>query len=103
MDDAAFPVDEVVVEEETVCVKDEPEEVVIPTCDSSSGNVDDFLTCISSPALGSLDKEACLADTYSDSGYEGSPSPFSSMSSPLYPEGSWDIFDNALFPQLISV
>ncbi|KAM9744593.1 X-box-binding protein 1 [Menidia menidia] len=82
-------------EEERVCVKDEEEEVevVIPTC---PGQVEDFL----SP----LEKEACLADAYSDSGYEGSPSPFSDMSSPLCPQSSWeDMFANELFPQLISV
>nr|XP_057925782.1 LOW QUALITY PROTEIN: X-box-binding protein 1 [Doryrhamphus excisus] len=97
---ASFPVAEVVVEEdERVCVKDEPEEVVIP------GRMDDdFLCAASSPALGGLDKEACLADTYSDSGYEGSPSPFSDMSSPLCSESPWDdMFANELFPQLISV
>lgn len=100
-DEVAFPITEVVVEDETVCVKDEPEEVVIPSCHSQ---VDDFLSAASSTALNGLDKEACLADTYSDSGYEGSPSPFSDMSSPLCSESSWDdVFANELFPQLISV
>ncbi|XP_054628981.1 LOW QUALITY PROTEIN: X-box-binding protein 1 [Dunckerocampus dactyliophorus] len=96
---ASFPVAEVVeVEDERVCVKDEPEEVVIPT------QMDDFLCTTSSPALSGLDKEACLADTYSDSGYEGSPSPFSNMSSPLCSDSPWDdMFANELFPQLISV
>ncbi|XP_061625204.1 LOW QUALITY PROTEIN: X-box-binding protein 1 [Phyllopteryx taeniolatus] len=102
---ASFPVAEVVVEEdeEDVCVKDEPEEVVIPT------KMDDFL-CIATatsstlPAISGLDKEACLGDNYSDSGYEGSPSPFSDMSSPLCSENAWDdIFASELFPQLISV
>lgn len=103
IDEATFHVDEVVVEEETVCVKDEPEEVVIPSCDGHS-QVDDFFSEASSPALKGLDKEACLADTYSDSGYEGSPSPFSNISSPLCSESSWeDMFANELFPQLISV
>ncbi|XP_041792745.1 LOW QUALITY PROTEIN: X-box-binding protein 1 [Chelmon rostratus] len=103
IDEATFNVAEVVVEDETVCVKDEPEEVVIPSCDSHS-QVDDFFSGTSSPALSGLDKEACLADTYSDSGYEGSPSPFSDMSSPLCSESSWDdMFANELFPQLISV
>ncbi|XP_063753605.1 LOW QUALITY PROTEIN: X-box-binding protein 1 [Eleginops maclovinus] len=93
----------VVLEEETVSVKDEPEEVVIPSCDTHS-QVDEFFSETSSPALGGLDKEACLADTYSDSGYEGSPSPFSDMSSPLCSESTWeDMFANELFPQLISV
>ncbi|GAA6218627.1 X-box-binding protein 1 [Lates japonicus] len=101
IDEASFPISEVVVEDETVCIKDEPEEVVIPSCTSQ---VDDFFSAASSPALSGLDKEACLADTYSDSGYEGSPSPFSDMSSPLCSESSWeDMFANELFPQLISV
>lgn len=110
IDEASYAVGAVVVveeeeeeadEEESVCVKDEPEEVVIPACDAHS-QVDDFLS--SSPALSRLDKEACLAETYSDSGYEGSPSPFSDMSSPLCAESSWeDMFANELFPQLISV
>ncbi|XP_054466762.1 LOW QUALITY PROTEIN: X-box-binding protein 1 [Anoplopoma fimbria] len=101
--EAAFDVADVVVvvEEETVCVKDEPEEVVIPSCDAQSA-VDDFFSGASPPALGGLDKEACLADTYSDSGYEGSPSPFSDMSSSLCSESTWDdMFANELFPQLI--
>ncbi|XP_029366468.1 LOW QUALITY PROTEIN: X-box-binding protein 1 [Echeneis naucrates] len=103
IDEAAFPITEVVVEEETVCIKDEPEEVVIPSCDAHS-QVADFFSTAPSPALSGLDKEASLADTYSDSGYEGSPSPFSDMSSPLCPETSWDdMFANELFPQLISV
>lgn len=104
IDETTFNINEVVVvEEETVCIKDEPEEVVIPSCDGHS-QVDDFFSGTSSPALSGLDKEACLADTYSDSGYEGSPSPFSDMSSPLCAESSWDdMFANELFPQLISV
>lgn len=103
IDMATFHVDEVVVEEETVCIKDEPEEVVIPSCNGQS-QVDDLFSAAPSPALRGLDKEANLAETYSDSGYEGSPSPFSDMSSPLCSESSWeDMFANELFPQLISV
>ncbi|KAM4616605.1 LOW QUALITY PROTEIN: X-box-binding protein 1 [Polymixia lowei] len=103
IEESAFPVAEVEVEAESVCVKDEPEEVVIPDSDPHS-QVDDFLSAASSPALGGLDKEAYLADAYSDSGYERSPSPFSNMSSPLCSESSWDdVFANELFPQLISV
>ncbi|XP_072456163.1 LOW QUALITY PROTEIN: X-box-binding protein 1 [Notamacropus eugenii] len=46
----------------------------------------------------------CLLDACSDSGYEGSPSPFNDMSSPLGAGHSWeDAFANELFPQLISV
>lgn len=104
-EEEVFPDAEVVVvlEEETVSIKDEPEEVVIPSCDGHS-QVDEFFSTTPSPALSGLDKEACLADTYSDSGYEGPPSPFSNMSSPLCSESSWeDMFANELFPQLISV
>ena len=47
---------------------------------------------------------SCLLDSHSDCGYEGSPSPFSDMSSPLGTDHSWeDTFANELFPQLISV
>ncbi|XP_068167458.1 LOW QUALITY PROTEIN: X-box-binding protein 1 [Antennarius striatus] len=103
VDENSFPVIEVLVEDETVCVKDEPEEVVIPSCNSHS-KADDVFSGAPHPTLGRPDKEACLADTYSDSGYEGSPSPFSDMSSPLCAESAWDdIFANELFPQLISV
>lgn len=106
MDEASYPIAEVVVveeEEETVCVKDEPQEVVIAGRNGQS-QVDDFFSRASSPAFSGLDKEASLVDTYSDSGYERSPSPFSNMSSPLCSESSWDdMFANELFPQLISV
>ncbi|XP_048860624.1 X-box-binding protein 1-like [Brienomyrus brachyistius] len=45
-------------------------------------------------------EEGCyLSELYSDSEYERSPSPFGSMSSPLWD----DIFASELFPQLISV
>ncbi|XP_046283208.1 LOW QUALITY PROTEIN: X-box-binding protein 1 [Marmota monax] len=51
-----------------------------------------------------LKPSSCLLDAYSDCGYEGSPSPFSDMSSPLGVNHSWeDTFANELFPQLISV
>ncbi|XP_077895793.1 LOW QUALITY PROTEIN: X-box-binding protein 1 [Ictidomys tridecemlineatus] len=51
-----------------------------------------------------LKPSSCLLDAYSDCGYEGSPSPFSDMSSPLGVNPSWeDTFANELFPQLISV
>lgn len=104
IDEASYPIAEVVVEEETVCVKDEPQEVVIAIGRSGQSQMDDFFSGASSPAFGGLDKEASLVDTYSDSGYERSPSPFSNMSSPLCSESSWeDMFANELFPQLISV
>ncbi|CAL8248995.1 unnamed protein product [Merluccius merluccius] len=101
-DDAATDADdEVEVEPETVYVKDEPEEVAIPR----GQQTDDFLSAASPAALGGLDTEADLADAYSDSGYERSPSPLSNMSSsPLCSESSWDdVFANELFPQLFSV
>lgn len=102
-DETTFPITEVVVDAETVCIKDEPQEVVI-TSTNSQGQVDEFISGASSPAFGGLDKEACMLDTYSDSGYERSPSPFSNMSSPLCSGSSWDdMFANELFPQLISV
>ncbi|MCI4392881.1 hypothetical protein PGIGA_G00151060 [Pangasianodon gigas] len=96
--------EEVEVEVETVSIKDEPEEVVIPVTDNDSIGVDDFLSEASSSFRG-YDKAAYLmSDTYSDSGYERSPSPFSDMSSPLCSDSSWeDMFANELFPQLISV
>ncbi|XP_012869911.1 PREDICTED: LOW QUALITY PROTEIN: X-box-binding protein 1 [Dipodomys ordii] len=51
-----------------------------------------------------LKPSSSLLDAYSDCGYEGSPSPFSDMSSPLGANHSWeDSFANELFPQLISV
>ncbi|XP_009944927.1 PREDICTED: LOW QUALITY PROTEIN: X-box-binding protein 1, partial [Leptosomus discolor] len=52
----------------------------------------------------SLAASSCLLDACSDSGYEGSLSPFSDMSSPLDADHAWeDSFANELFPQLISV
>lgn len=107
------------VEVESVYVKEESEEVgIIPdeplphhhvttTTTTTTSSVDDFFS--PSPALcetGGFEKTAslALADGYSDSGYERSPSPFSDMSSPLCHEGAWDdVFANELFPQLISV
>lgn len=51
-----------------------------------------------------LKPSSCLLDAYGDCGYEGAPSPFSAMSSPLGVNHSWeDTFANELFPQLISV
>ncbi|KAK6306020.1 hypothetical protein J4Q44_G00229450 [Coregonus suidteri] len=105
MEEEAFSLAEEVGEVE-VCVKDEPEEVVI--IPESHGVLDDFLSAVSPTsdlALGGLEKTGTyLTDACSDSGYEQSPSPFSDMSSPLCSEGSWDdVFANELFPQLISV
>ncbi|GCB73880.1 hypothetical protein scyTo_0002962 [Scyliorhinus torazame] len=50
------------------------------------------------------EKPTCPTDSYSDSDYEGSPSPLSDMSSPLTLDNSWeDTFTSELFPQLIAV
>ncbi|XP_032561926.1 LOW QUALITY PROTEIN: X-box-binding protein 1 [Chiroxiphia lanceolata] len=52
----------------------------------------------------SLETSNYLLDACSDSGYEGSLSPFSDMSSPLGTDHVWeDSFASELFPQLISV
>ncbi|XP_056120849.1 LOW QUALITY PROTEIN: X-box-binding protein 1 [Rhinichthys klamathensis goyatoka] len=102
-DSVVFEVDEEIeLEDQTVSVKDEPEEVVIPETDQNPDMVDDFLSDASS--FSGYEKASCLTDAYSDSGYERSPSPFSNISSPLCSEGSWDdMFATELFPQLISV
>lgn len=85
--------------ETVVCIKDEPEEVEVIT-----GHQADFTSSSSPPSsLSGLDQDASLADTYSDSGYERSPSPFSQLPSPLDTETSWDSFASELFPQLITV
>ncbi|XP_055652378.1 LOW QUALITY PROTEIN: X-box-binding protein 1 [Falco peregrinus] len=56
------------------------------------------------PSHYSLAASSSLLDACSDSGYEGSLSPFSDMSSPLDTDHVWeDSFANELFPQLISV
>ncbi|XP_037009213.2 LOW QUALITY PROTEIN: X-box-binding protein 1 [Artibeus jamaicensis] len=69
---------------------------------------DDFIPELGIPDLLSsshcLKPSSCLLDAYSDCRYEGSPSPFSDMSSLLGVDHSWeDSFANELFPQLISV
>lgn len=52
----------------------------------------------------SLEPSSYLLDGCSDSGYEGSLSPFSDTSSPLGADHAWeDSFAKELFPQLISV
>lgn len=52
----------------------------------------------------SLEASSYLLDGCSDSGYEGSLSPFSDTSSPLGTDHAWeDSFAKELFPQLISV
>ncbi|XP_066226673.1 LOW QUALITY PROTEIN: X-box-binding protein 1 [Saccopteryx leptura] len=69
---------------------------------------DDFIPELGIPDLLSsshcLKPSSCLTDSYSDCRYEGSPSPFSDMSSLLGVDHSWeDTFASELFPQLISV
>lgn len=77
-----------------VSVKEEPVDSFMPELGFSH-----LLSSHCSPAASSYLLDAC-----SDSGYEGSPSPFSDMSSPLATEHGWeDSFANELFPQLISV
>ncbi|XP_062942281.1 LOW QUALITY PROTEIN: X-box-binding protein 1 [Cynocephalus volans] len=77
-----------------VSVKEEPIDDFIPEL-----GVSDLLS-----SSHCLKPSSCLLDAYSDCGYEGSPSPFSDMSSPLGVNHSWeDTFANELFPQLISV
>lgn len=74
----------------SVSVKEEPADVLLPELGISH--------------LLSPDQKQALIDASSDSGYEGSPSPFSDLSSPLGTDCAWDeAFANELFPQLISV
>lgn len=77
-------------------VKEEPPDDLLPELSIS------HLLASSTP---NLQASPCLLDAASDSGYEGSPSPFSDLSSPLgTAEYTWDdAFANELFPQLISV
>ncbi|XP_033030371.1 LOW QUALITY PROTEIN: X-box-binding protein 1 [Lacerta agilis] len=77
-----------------ISVKEEPVNVLLPEL-----GVSHLLTSDQKPQL-----TPCLLDASSDSGYEGSPSPFSDLSSPLDAEYGWEeAFANELFPQLISV
>ncbi|KAL4609677.1 X-box binding protein 1B-like [Arapaima gigas] len=80
--------DEVAALVEMCSVKEESEEGLVPKV-----TVGDFLV------PGSPKETSCLSEANCDSGYEQSPSPFSSMSSPLWD----DIFATELFPQLIHV
>ncbi|XP_065425024.1 X-box-binding protein 1 isoform X3 [Chrysemys picta bellii] len=80
--------------ESPVSVKDEPIDNFLPELGISNLLSSDH----------SLETSCCLLDACSDSGYEGSPSPFSDLPSPLSTVHSWeDTFANELFPQLISV
>ncbi|XP_041436339.1 transcriptional activator hacA-like isoform X3 [Xenopus laevis] len=75
------------------CVKQEPQEDgLVPILGMQS-----FLPC----SENNLEKSNIL-DTGSDSGYEGSSSPFSDLSSPLNSDRVWeDSFSTELFPQLL--
>ncbi|XP_015282761.1 PREDICTED: X-box-binding protein 1 [Gekko japonicus] len=76
-----------------VSVKEEPTDVLLPELGMSHLLSSDPQQQQQSPMDGS-----------SDSGYEGSPSPFSDLASPLGTDYVWDeAFANELFPQLISV
>lgn len=80
--------------ESPVSVKEEPIDNFLPELGISNLLSSDH----------SLETSCCLLDARSDSGYEGSPSPFSDLPSPLSTDHSWeDTFANELFPQLISV
>ncbi|XP_038228972.1 LOW QUALITY PROTEIN: X-box-binding protein 1 [Dermochelys coriacea] len=80
--------------ESPVSVKEEPTDNFLPELGISNLLSSDH----------SLETSCCLLDARSDSGYEGSPSPFSDLPSPLSTDHSWeDTFANELFPQLISV
>lgn len=82
------------VPEVPVSVKEEPVDSFMPEL-----GISHLLSSHHSPAASSY-----LLDAHSDSGYEGSLSPFSDLSSPLDVDHTWeDSFANELFPQLISV
>ncbi|XP_013921367.1 PREDICTED: LOW QUALITY PROTEIN: X-box-binding protein 1 [Thamnophis sirtalis] len=74
-----------------ICVKEEPADTLLP----------DLGLC---HLLSPDQRPPSLLDAASDSGYEGSPSPFSDLSSPVDADCSWEeAFAKELFPQLISV
>ncbi|XP_039218806.1 LOW QUALITY PROTEIN: X-box-binding protein 1 [Crotalus tigris] len=74
-----------------VSVKEEPADTLLPDLGLSR-------------LLSSDQRPLLLLDAASDSGYEGSPSPFSDLSSPVDTDCSWEeAFAKELFPQLISV
>ncbi|XP_034284887.2 LOW QUALITY PROTEIN: X-box-binding protein 1 [Pantherophis guttatus] len=74
-----------------ISVKEEPTDTLLPDLGLSH-------------LLSSDQRPPSLLDAASDSGYEGSPSPFSDLSSPVDTDCSWEeAFAKELFPQLISV
>lgn len=88
------PSEDKAISEVPVSVKEEPVESFMPEL-----GISHLLSSHRSLAASSFLLDAC-----SDSGYEGSLSPFSDMSSPFDADHAWeDSFANELFPQLISV
>ncbi|XP_008946195.1 PREDICTED: X-box-binding protein 1, partial [Merops nubicus] len=88
------PSEDKAIPEVPVSVKEEPVDSFLPEL-----GISHLLCSHHSPAASRYLLDAC-----SDSGYEGSLSPFSDMSSPLDADSAWeDSFANELFPQLISV
>ncbi|ETE61681.1 X-box-binding protein 1, partial [Ophiophagus hannah] len=75
---------------QAISVKEEPADTLLPDLGLSH-------------LLSSDQRPPSLLDAASDSGYEGSPSPFSDLSSPVDTDCSWEeAFAKELFPQLIS-
>ncbi|OXB85044.1 UNVERIFIED_CONTAM: hypothetical protein H355_016166 [Colinus virginianus] len=88
------PPEDKAIAEVPVCVKEEPVDSLMPEL-----GISHLL-----PSHHSFAASSYLLDAGSDSGYEGSLSPFSDMPSPLDTDHTWeDSFANELFPQLISV
>ncbi|XP_065595025.1 X-box-binding protein 1 isoform X2 [Cyrtonyx montezumae] len=88
------PPEDKAIAEVPVCVKEEPVDSLMPEL-----GISHLL-----PSHHSFAASHYLLDAGSDSGYEGSLSPFSDMPSPLDTDRTWeDSFANELFPQLISV
>ncbi|XP_050762870.1 LOW QUALITY PROTEIN: X-box-binding protein 1 [Gymnogyps californianus] len=88
------PSEDKAIPEVPVSVKEEPVDSFMPEL-----GISDLLSSHRSLAASSYLLDAC-----SDSGYEGSLSPFSDMSSPIDTDHAWeDSFASELFPQLISV
>ncbi|XP_031411764.1 X-box-binding protein 1, partial [Meleagris gallopavo] len=88
------PPEDKAIAEVPVSVKEEPVDSLMPEL-----GISHLL-----PSHHSFAASSYLLDAGSDSGYEGSLSPFSDMPSPLDTDHTWeDSFANELFPQLISV
>lgn len=88
------PPEDKAIAEVPVSVKEEPVDSLMPEL-----GISHLL-----PSQNSFAASSYLLDAGSDSGYDGSLSPFSDMPSPLDTDHTWeDSFANELFPQLISV